>query len=65
MSTQSPTSSATFQFQRTHGYKNARAGVINTPHGQALTPMFMTVGTAASVKSLDTQDLETLNLSLS
>ncbi len=36
----------------------ARAGVISTPHGQIQTPMFMPVGTAASVKSLDSSDLE-------
>lgn len=36
---------------------SARAGVLSTPHGDALTPMFMTVGTLATVKSLDSADL--------
>jgi queuine tRNA-ribosyltransferase len=38
----------------------ARAGRIRTPHGDIETPMFMPVGTVATVKSLDQQDLEKL-----
>jgi queuine tRNA-ribosyltransferase len=53
-------SSPSFQYQPTHAYKKARAGVMQTAHGQALTPMFMTVGTAATVKSIDTQDIENI-----
>lgn len=29
----------------------ARAGILNTPHGEALTPIFMPVGTQATVKA--------------
>lgn len=36
----------------------ARAGVIRTAHGEIQTPAFVPVGTQASVKSLDSLDLE-------
>lgn len=36
----------------------ARAGVFTTPHGRVETPVFMPVGTLASVKALDSRDLE-------
>jgi queuine tRNA-ribosyltransferase len=36
----------------------ARAGVLHTPHGTIETPVFMPVGTQATVKTLDQQDLE-------
>lgn len=39
-------------------YKHARAGVLETAHGAALTPMFMPVGTQASVKALDEHDVQ-------
>jgi queuine tRNA-ribosyltransferase len=35
----------------------ARAGVLETPHGTVQTPMFMPVGTQASVKALTPDDL--------
>ena len=35
----------------------ARAGVFHTPHGAIETPVFMPVGTQATVKTLDQQDL--------
>lgn len=38
----------------------ARAGVLKTEHGEIQTPMFMPVGTRASVKSLWQEDLEEL-----
>ena len=38
----------------------ARAGVMTTPHGVVETPNFMAVGTRATVKTLDTEDLERL-----
>ncbi len=37
--------------------EKARACTIKTSHSEIKTPVFMPVGTAASVKSLDTQDL--------
>jgi queuine tRNA-ribosyltransferase len=44
-----------FTLEKTVG--NARAGRMQTAHGEALTPMFMPVGTQATVKALDTQDV--------
>jgi queuine tRNA-ribosyltransferase len=39
----------------------ARAGVLSTPHGDVNTPVFMPVGTRASVKTVDSRDLRELN----
>ncbi len=39
---------------------SARTGVMSTPHGDVETPNFMAVGTRASVKLLDTEDLDRL-----
>lgn len=35
----------------------ARAGHFTTEHGRVETPIFMPVGTLATVKALDTQDI--------
>jgi queuine tRNA-ribosyltransferase len=37
---------------------NGRVGVIKTPHGEVNTPVFMPVGTQASVKTLSNEDLK-------
>ena len=42
----------------------ARTGVLELPHGRVETPVFMPVGTQASVKSLDSTDLIALNASI-
>jgi queuine tRNA-ribosyltransferase len=47
-----------FAVQATEGA--ARAGVILTPHGEIPTPAFMPVGTKATVKSLDPDELRLL-----
>jgi queuine tRNA-ribosyltransferase len=47
-----------FRLQATDG--DARRGEITTAHGAIQTPVFMPVGTAASVKSLTTEQLERL-----
>ena len=39
---------------------DARTGVMSTPHGDVVTPNFMAVGTRATVKTIDTEDLERL-----
>ena len=39
----------------------ARLGVFKTPHGEIETPVFMPVGTQATVKGLRPEDLKTLN----
>jgi queuine tRNA-ribosyltransferase len=46
----------TFQLQKTRS--NARAAQFTTPHGVVQTPMYMPVGTQASVKALDSLDVE-------
>jgi queuine tRNA-ribosyltransferase len=39
---------------------DARAGLMETPHGGVRTPGFMAVGTRGTVKALDSEDLEDL-----
>ncbi|MFQ3612067.1 MAG: tRNA-guanine transglycosylase, partial [Fimbriimonadales bacterium] len=39
---------------------NARLGRLHTPHGVIETPVFMPVGTQATVKTLSQEELETL-----
>jgi queuine tRNA-ribosyltransferase len=39
-------------------YNNARVAEINTSHGRILTPVFMPVGTQATVKIMTPSDLE-------
>ena len=36
----------------------ARRGVIHTPHGDVQTPVFMPVGTQATVKSMTPEELK-------
>jgi queuine tRNA-ribosyltransferase len=47
-----------FTIEATDG--TARAGVLHTAHGDVPTPAFMPVGTKATVKSLDPDELRTL-----
>lgn len=42
-------------------HTGARAGIMHTDHGDIPTPVFMPVGTQASVKTLDQTDLLTLD----
>ncbi|MBL7722787.1 MAG: tRNA guanosine(34) transglycosylase Tgt [Chitinophagaceae bacterium] len=46
-----------FQLQHTDTNSKARAGKITTDHGDILTPIFMPVGTAGSVKAVTQQQL--------
>src|SRR5258708_27966501 len=48
----------TFSFTLQKTLKNARAGLMKTPHGGVPTPIFMPVGTQATVKALDSRDME-------
>ena len=48
----------TFQLQHTDPESQARAGVLTTDHGQILTPIFMPVGTAGTVKGVLQRDLK-------
>jgi queuine tRNA-ribosyltransferase len=50
--------SLTFQLQRTSG--SARLGTLTTPHGPVETPVFMPVGTLATVKGIPQHFLEEL-----
>lgn len=42
-------------------FKLMRAGKIKTPHGEILTPCFVPVGTKATVKALQVEDLQKIN----
>lgn len=48
-----------FSFETTHICKQsgARTGIFHTPHGDIETPIYMPVGTQATVKSLTPEDL--------
>ncbi len=54
--------SFSFEVQATAGA--ARAGVFVTPHGRVETPAFMPVGTLATVKALDPDDLVQMGASM-
>ena len=49
--------SLSFQLNNTDKSSKARAGTIATDHGEILTPVFMPVGTAGSVKTVSQQQL--------
>lgn len=51
-----------FQFKILHTCRQtgARVGILHTPHGDIETPIFMPVGTQASVKGLSPRELEEL-----
>ncbi len=51
-----------FSFEVTHVCKQsgARCGIIHTPHGDVETPIFMPVGTLATVKFLSPEELKDL-----
>lgn len=47
-----------FDLHHTDANSNARAGVVHTDHGDILTPIFMPVGTVATVKGIHFRDLK-------
>lgn len=47
-----------FKIQSRDNASKARAGLISTDHGDILTPIFMPVGTAGTVKAIHQRDLE-------
>lgn len=53
-----------FQIVATCPSTQARAGVLRTPHGEILTPVFAPVGTQATVKALSPLELRELGVSL-
>lgn len=46
-----------FEVQHVEKHTGARAGVFHTPHGDVLTPVYMPVGTQATVKGVLPRDL--------
>jgi len=53
-----------FSFRVESSAGTARAGVFVTPHGEVDTPAFMPVGTLATVKTLDPDDLVQMGASM-
>ncbi len=47
-----------FSFEVIATHEDARAGVLHTPRGDILTPVFMPVGTAGTVKAMTVGELE-------
>ena len=48
----------TYELQKECPHTGARAGLLHTPHGTFKTPMFMPVGTQATVKTLAPEELK-------
>ncbi|MCQ2552363.1 MAG: tRNA guanosine(34) transglycosylase Tgt [Clostridia bacterium] len=50
----------TFELLKTDSKTKARRGVLHTPHGDVQTPVFMPVGTQATVKAVKPEDVAAL-----
>ena len=50
----------TFDLLKTDSRTKARRGIVHTPHGDIQTPVFMPVGTAATVKAMRPEEVEEL-----
>lgn len=50
----------TFELLKTDKKTKARRGVLHTPHGDVQTPVFMPVGTQATVKAMKPEDVANL-----
>ncbi|MBI5732099.1 MAG: tRNA guanosine(34) transglycosylase Tgt [Candidatus Magasanikbacteria bacterium] len=53
-----------FELQHQSKKSGARLGVIHTAHGDVATPVFMPVGTQATVKTLDPRDLQEIKATI-
>src|SRR5699024_5000546 len=51
----------TYELIKTCKQTGARLGKVHTPHGSFDTPMFMPVGTLATVKTMSPEDLESMH----
>jgi len=51
----------TYELIKTCRQTGARLGKVHTPHGTFDTPMFMPVGTLATVKTMSPEDLKSMN----
>ena len=54
----------TFQLQTVDPGSGARAGLLSTPHGTIPTPIFMPVGTQATVKAMSPEELRECRASI-
>ena len=54
------TDAVTFDLKKTDSRTRARLGTLHTPHGDVQTPVFMPVGTQATVKAMKPEDVEKL-----
>ena len=50
----------TYELIKKDSRTGARRGVIHTPHGDIQTPVFMPVGTQATVKAMKPEDVASL-----
>ena len=48
----------TYELLHTDAKTGARRGIVHTPHGDIQTPVFMPVGTQATVKSISPEELK-------
>lgn len=53
-----------FKFQVIAADKKARVGKLTTPHGSVQTPVFLPVGTQATVKAVSSEDLKELGIEM-
>ncbi len=53
-----------FTLHKTSALSSARLGTVHTPHGDVPTPIFMPVGTRATVKAMSPRELEELNVKI-
>ncbi len=52
------------RFENSKTTRNARRSTLHTPHGKVETPVFMPVGTAATVKGIPQDSLEQLDVQI-
>ena len=53
-----------FELLKTDGRSQARRGRVYTPHGSIETPVFMPVGTAATIKSMKPEDVASMGVEI-
>lgn len=53
-----------FELQHVCKQSGARAGILHTPHGSIKTPVFMPVGTQATVKTLTPDELKAIDFEI-
>ena len=62
--TQPESAALSFEITARCATTTARAGIVHTPHGDIPTPVFMPVGTHATVKAVGPDDLEAIGASI-